>query len=108
MTYRKRTYGRFPITWRRMALVLLFSVLAGTAAHADEPQVTSQRWVIVLTITDRVTGTPVEQDPLQIDLTFDDLGDCQSFLDQVGPIPSTNYFAAVLTCREVEKKGTAI
>lgn len=108
MTYCKRAYAEFGITWRQMALLVLFGMLAGVRAHGNEPQVTSQRWVIVVTITDRVTGTPVEQDPLQVDLIFDNLADCQSFLHEVGPIPSTNYFAAVLTCREVGKQGAVI
>ena len=113
MTYRKRAYGQFGIAWRRwlrsnrlraIALVLLSGVLVSMYTHADEAQVTRPRWVIVLTLTDRITGTQVEQSELQVDLTFEDLGHCQSFVARVGPIPSTDNFAAVMTCREVERK----
>jgi hypothetical protein len=89
---------------RAIALVLLLGVLVTMCTHANEAQVTRPRWVIVLTITDRITGTQVEQRELQVDLTFDDLGHCRSFVTRVGPIPSTDNFAAVLTCRVVERK----
>jgi hypothetical protein len=128
MTYRKRAYGRLGIACRRwlrsnstapfgakvpqmkraIALVLLFGVLLSMCAHADEAQVTRPRWVIFLTITDRTTGEQVEQHELEVDLTFEDLSHCQSFVALVGPIPSRGDFAAVLTCREIERKEVVV
>jgi hypothetical protein len=45
---------------------VLFGVTFGIWVHADEAQVMSPRWVVVLTITDRITGAELEQDELQM------------------------------------------
>ena len=125
MTYRKRACGRLGIACRRwlgsnrlraisrfcaskraIALILLFSVLPGMSAYADEAQRT--RWIIVLTITERTTGAQVEQGELDVNVRFDDLDHCRSFLAKVGPIPSSGNFAAVLACRKVETREAGI
>jgi hypothetical protein len=125
MTYRMRACGRLGIACRRwlgsnrlrtisrpcaskgsIALILLFGVLPGMFACADEAQAT--RWVIVLTITERATGAQVEQRELDINVNFDDLGDCQSFLAKMGPIHPSENFAAALACRKVETREAAI
>jgi len=91
-----------------IALVLLFGVLLSMCAHAAEAQVTGPRWFIVLTITERTTGAQVEERELDGNVTFDDLGECQSFVARVGPIPSSDNFAAVLTCHKVDRKRAVI
>jgi hypothetical protein len=84
--------------------MLSFIVLASLFTREVEAEPEKPQWVIVVTITDRVTGTLMTQSQLEVDLTFADLRHCQSFVDTVGPIPPTPNFAAVLTCREVERR----
>jgi hypothetical protein len=84
-------------------LVLLCGLLVNVCAYSDNAKVTQSRWIIILTIIDRTTGTqlaPIELDPR---LEFDDPTQCESILARVGPIPSGESLSAVLTCRKIER-----
>jgi len=74
MTYRERAYDRFGLVWQPIALVLLFCMMLGARAQADEVPAANSHRVIILTITDRPTGALIAQHALQADLKFDDLG----------------------------------
>jgi hypothetical protein len=86
-----------------ISLVLLCGLLVNVCAYSDNAKVTQSRWIIILTIIDRTTGTqlaPIELDPR---LEFDDPTQCESILARVGPIPSGESLSAVLTCRKIER-----
>lgn len=85
-----------------MKRVLLLIVMVSMFAYNAAAQASSPRWVIVLTVNDRLTGELVMQHKLKVGLAFDDLQQCQLFVRKVGPVPPTEYFVAVLTCREIQ------
>ena len=92
---------------RAIALMLLFGLALKMYAHADPAQIARARWVIILTITDRNTGARLERHELDSDSQFDNLRQCRSLVTNVGPIPASDHFRAVLTCRKVERnEGT--
>jgi hypothetical protein len=86
-----------------ISLVLLFGLLVNVCAYSDNAKVTQSRWIIILTIIDRTTGTQLERIELDPRLEFDDPTQCESILARVGPIPSGENFSAVLTCRKTER-----
>jgi hypothetical protein len=87
--------------------MLLFGLALKMHAHADPDQIAPTRWVIILTITDRSTGARVERRELDANSQFDNLRQCRSLVTDVGPIPVSDHFRAVLTCRKVERsEGT--
>jgi hypothetical protein len=84
-----------------IALVLLFGVLVGQCAPAEQSNSRHPHWVIIATMIDRTTGERLDQAKLGgPELEFDDPAQCQSIVRKVHPIPSANV-AAVLTCRKV-------
>ncbi len=86
-----------------ISLVLLCGLLVNVCAYSDNAKVTQSRWIIILTIIDRITGTQLARTELDPQLEFDDPTQCESILARVGPIPSGENFSAVLTCRKIER-----
>ena len=84
-----------------MAVALLPGLLVGQHTQAREARIERPHWVIILTLTDRFTGAQFEQQELDPNLQFDDRVQCQSIVAEVGAIPATDHFSAVLTCRKV-------
>jgi hypothetical protein len=89
-------------------LVLLWGLLVNMCAHADDAKVTQPHWIIILTITDLITGAQLVQDELDSRLEFDDPIKCKSMVARIGPIPTSGDFAAALTCRKVERKEAVV
>jgi hypothetical protein len=90
-----------------IAMSLLCGVLAGQPV-AELPKIEHPHWVIVATIIDRGTGAPLEQSLIEgPGMKFDDPGQCQSVLKQVGAI-LTDRLAMVLTCEEVGPREVAV
>jgi hypothetical protein len=87
-----------------VSMALLFGMLAGGHAQARETRIERPHWVIILTLTDRFTGAQFEQQELDPNLQFDDRAQCQSIVAEVGAIPATDHFSAVLTCRKVTSR----
>ena len=83
-----------------LGVALLSGLLVGQT-QAREARIERPHWVIILTLTDRMTGAQFEQRELDPDLQFDDRAQCQSIVAEVGAIPATDHFAAVLTCKKV-------
>jgi hypothetical protein len=77
-------------------------------AHAQDAKVTHPRWAIILTVTDSTTGKQIEQKQLAPDLEFADANECKSVVAKVGPLPSSENFAAVLTCRKVGREEASL
>ena len=67
--------------------------------HADDAKVTRPVWVIVVTLTNRTTGKRVREHELDPEMRFDDQVECERLVTQAGPIPGTDDFSVVLTCR---------
>ena len=86
-----------------ISLVLLCGLLVNVCAYSDNAKVTQSRWIIILTIIDRITGTQLARTELDPQLEFDDPTQCESILARVGPIPSGESFSAVLTCWKIER-----
>ena len=84
-----------------IAVALLPGLLVGQHTQAREARIERPHWVIILTLTDRFTGAQFEQQELDPNLQFDDRAQCQSIVAEVGAIPATDHFSAVLTCRKV-------
>jgi hypothetical protein len=83
-------------------LALLWGLVVSPSAHADSAKIARPQWAIVLTITDRTTGTQLKQRELDSELKFDDRSECELIVAKVGPIvPPSDDLAVVLTCREV-------
>jgi hypothetical protein len=93
---------------RAIALILLFGVLCTIWARADDAQIAHSRWIIILTVTDLATGTQLEQRELDADLRFDDQGQCEAIVAKVGPLHRSDNFAAVLTCRKIERNEVVL
>ena len=87
-----------------IAVVLLPGLLVGQHTQAREARIERPHWVIILTLTDRFTGAQFEQQELDPNLQFDDRAQCQSIVAEVGAIPATDHFSAVLTCRKVTSR----
>jgi hypothetical protein len=86
---------------------LLCAVLAGQPL-AELPRIERPYWVIVATIIDRSTGALLEQSQVVgPGMRFDDLGQCQSFLDKIGSA-LTDRLAMVLTCEQVGPRELAV
>jgi hypothetical protein len=83
------------------ALVLLFGVLVGQCAHAEQADIQRPHWVIVATFIDRTTGKKLAQNQLRDpQLEFADAVTCKSIVDRVRPAVS-GAVVTVLTCRKV-------
>jgi hypothetical protein len=83
-----------------MCMLFLFGAPAASLhVHADDAKVTRPVWVIVVTLTNRTTGKRVREDELGPEMRFDDQAQCEWLVAQAGPIPGTDDFSVVLTCR---------
>jgi hypothetical protein len=91
-----------------IALIVLFGVLHGMWARADDAQVARSRWIIIMTITDLTTGAQLEQRELDAELRFDDRDQCEQVVAEVGPVQRTENFSAVLTCRKSERNEVVL
>jgi hypothetical protein len=82
-----------------MALVL-FGLLVGQFAQAEEPDPQRPHWIIVVTVVDRDTGQPLQQSKLGgPELEFESAAHCKSILEKIEPFKS-EQLATVLTCRK--------
>ena len=88
---------------RAIAFLLLFGVVLNVYSQAAQAQIARPHWIIILTITDRSTGARIERRELDANSEFDDSRDCKSLVANVGPIPASDHFRAVLTCRKAER-----
>ena len=81
-------------------LAVLFGVLVGPRARAEESRLPRPQWLIAMTMIDRATGKQLYQSTLTDHaLVFDDLGACNSIIARVPPL-GDNYTIVVLTCRQ--------
>jgi hypothetical protein len=70
-------------------------------ARAEEPGISSPRWVIMATVIDRTTGKPILRTPLTgRELEFRSAADCNFILQRIHPAPD-EHLATILTCSKV-------
>jgi hypothetical protein len=100
-----RTKRRRPVCNLVIGFACLFGVAtAATAAPPAQAHSSAQalhaHWIILLTVTDRSSGAQVEKKELAPDLQFVNATECRSIVAKAGPIPASEHFSAVLTCRK--------
>ncbi|HUN74943.1 MAG TPA: hypothetical protein VMU40_10545 [Steroidobacteraceae bacterium] len=94
-----------------MKLEILTGLLCGMLAGqpvAELPKIEHPHWVIVATIVDRSTGTPLEESQIVgPGMQFDSLGQCQAMVHKAGTV-LTDRLAMVLTCVQVGPREVAV
>jgi hypothetical protein len=81
--------------------MLLCAFALGPRGHAEEPETSRPRWVIIATVVDRSTGKTLRKNKLAgPELEFADPARCKSVLDLIPPV-GDDRVVVLLQCREI-------
>jgi hypothetical protein len=86
-------------TWIRALVLCAFCV--SQYVRAEEPDISSPRWVIIATVIDRTTGKPILRTQLTGgELKFGSAAECNFILQRIRP-PPDEHLVMILKCSKV-------
>lgn len=92
--------------WIRALVLCAFCV--SQYVRAEEPEISSPRWVIIATVIDRATGKPILRTQLTGgELKFGSAAECNFILQRIHPVP-VEQLAMILKCSKVASPGEIV
>jgi len=87
------------LAWIRALVLCAFGV--SQYVRAEQPDISSPRWVIIATVIDRTTGKPVLRTQLTgRELEFGSAAECNFILQRIHP-PPDEHLVMILKCSKV-------